>query len=197
MKDIDRTIIKSIKRGMLLIGILGVTSISIYTYKQMLIEQKNLRLIQRAKEETHGLQVISYKSYQEKQQDKETFLVYIGRDTCSYCRLLTPELEQIKGRIKVPFYYFNCITYREAIKEGQEHAQEEWDEIKEEVGFTYIPCLFYYEKGMQQATFKHFIDKEYFNMPTREERMKFLQQANKRFETWLLENNLIDQGINK
>lgn len=135
----------------------------------------------------HGLQMfMTYEELKEKQNNKETFVVYIGRQTCPYCAILTPVLEEKKEFVssEVSFYYFNVINYKQAILDEVEGAQERWDSLKEEVGFTYIPCILYYKDGKLENGFYSFLGKDYSQCEDEQKKVEMMDEAIVNLENW-------------
>lgn len=136
---------------------------------------------------THGLEMITtYEAFQDKLSQKETFLIYIGRQTCPFCRVLAPVLEKEKGSIKdeVPFCYFNVIDYKQAIIDKKEGAQERWEHIKDEIGFTYIPCILYYKEGKLEQGFYEFVGDSYMDTEDEDEKAEMVKEATVKLEEW-------------
>lgn len=175
--------IKALWIGGCIIALLIVGSIFVY-YKYKV--HNNEKAIM----DSHGLEMImTYEAYQDKIQQGQTFIVYIGRYTCPYCKVISPVLEKEKERIdsQIPFYYFNVINYKQAILDKEEGAEARWDNIKEAIGFKYIPCVLYYKQGKLESGFFEFVGKEYFEIEDEKEKVKLVEEATLNLEEWLKE----------
>lgn len=60
-----------------------------------------------------GLKELSYKEYQEKIDNNESFVVIVERKTCSHCANFMPVAEEFANKYKVPMYYIDTDTFEE------------------------------------------------------------------------------------
>ncbi|MDD4075451.1 MAG: thioredoxin family protein [Eubacteriales bacterium] len=105
----------------------------------------------------HGLPIVTYDKVKAMIDGGETFLLYIGRDTCPQCKLFSPNLETAleEAALQTPQYYFYTQDYETAINNRAEGAQEQWDGIKAELGIRGTPSLLFFKEG-KQSSFESF-----------------------------------------
>lgn len=60
-----------------------------------------------------GLHKLSYSEYQEKIDNKETFVVIIERTSCSHCQNFMPVAEEFASSNNVPMYYIDTDEMEE------------------------------------------------------------------------------------
>lgn len=72
----------------------------------------------------------------EKNKNKESFFVYIGRENCPYCVKLVPELLTIQKKLNIKFYYLNVIK-----------PNKETDAFFDELKLEYVPSIVYSFEG--------------------------------------------------
>lgn len=178
----------NIKILLSVLGVLVMVGCGIWACHQYKVHKNAEQLM-----DTHGLEMfLSYEDYEEKIAQGETFMVYIGRATCPYCKVLTTVLEKEKGKIQsqMPFYYFNVIWYKQAILDKKAGAEEKWNTIKKEIGFQYIPCILYYKEGKLESSFLEFVGEDYFDIEDDKEKEKLVEQATLKLEKWFQECSL-------
>lgn len=71
---------------------------------------------------------------------KESFIVMFGRISCKQCAVVEYVLDEIKDS-PVKIYLFDMEQY---------YGSDEYDLIKGDVGFSYVPTFFYYENGVKK-----------------------------------------------
>ena len=71
---------------------------------------------------------------------KESFIVMFGRVSCKQCAVVEYVLNEIKDS-PVKIYLFDMEQY---------YGSDEYDLIKSDVGFSFVPTFFYYEKGVEK-----------------------------------------------
>ncbi len=105
----------------------------------------------------HGLTIVTYDKVEEMIENDETFLLYIGRDTCPQCKLFSPNLETALGEaaLQIPQYYFYTQSYETAINNREEGAQETWDGVKAALGIRGTPSLLLFKDG-KTSSFESF-----------------------------------------
>ena len=54
-----------------------------------------------------GLKLLSYSEYEEKINSDKPFVVIIERETCSYCQLYLPIVEEVASEKGLPIYYID------------------------------------------------------------------------------------------
>ncbi len=60
-----------------------------------------------------GLQLLSYQEYQDKIDQKESFVVVLSRESCSHCASFLPVAEEFAKTNNVPMYYVDTDTFTE------------------------------------------------------------------------------------
>ena len=80
---------------------------------------------------------------------KDSFFLYIGRDSCVYCQSLVTALCDSKTNIDI--VYLNTQEYKDMIDDPDSEVSEEgellYNLFKEKYGYEYIPYLCYVEDG--------------------------------------------------
>lgn len=80
---------------------------------------------------------------------KDSFFLYIGRDSCAYCNALTTAL--CKGNTNVDIVYLDTQEYKDMIDDPDSMVAEEgqliYDLFKEKYGYQYVPYLCYVKNG--------------------------------------------------
>lgn len=139
----------------------------------------------------HGWKLVTYEQLQQKRDSGEKFMVYVGRDTCPYCmpfaKSLVTALEDSPANL--PIYYFYTQSYKTAINNAEEGAQEAWDAVKADIGFQYTPSLLVFEGGEQKLACDLGMGSEYFDMSDSEKQARRDEVAGE-LELWLLEYGL-------
>jgi len=141
----------------------------------------------------HGWEMISYEDLTARIDSGVRFMVYVGRDTCPYCAPFAKCLEAALAArpANLPLVYFYTQDYKTAINNAVDGAQEEWDGIKEAVGFQFTPSLLVFEGGEQVMAYGGGIDSAYFEMDdAAKEAARAAEAAN--IEEWLVDNILTD-----
>lgn len=62
---------------------------------------------------TKSYDEISYQEYSQKIENKETFILYIGSDTCSHCQEFTPTLKKVIKKYNLDIKYINVSGLKE------------------------------------------------------------------------------------
>ena len=73
--------------------------------------------------------------------------VYVGRETCPYCREFAPKLKQTAGSINATIYYINT-----------ENKTEELAKFAEQYHIDSIPTLLIFKDGQLQETLSNSSD---------------------------------------
>ena len=137
-----------------------------------------------------GMVLTDYEGFEELIAQKRDFLIYIGRTSCDFCAVLEPVLHSMMNNMqKAPNFDFDNQSYKDAIDNGEPGAQEAWDAVKEHYGFEYTPCIFYYEDGVQVASYPTFITGDYFEADE-ETQKQMLEEATRDLRDWLIEWDL-------
>lgn len=82
---------------------------------------------------------ISYDEFKEKIENKETFFVEIMQDSCSYCQLFTPKLEEVLTEYKITGYKLNISTM----------SEEEYNEFSLAFGKDGTPTTIFLTDGKE------------------------------------------------
>lgn len=139
----------------------------------------------------HGIELITYEEVQEKRQNGEEFILYVGRDTCSYCNVFMPSLVTVNEQLEqettertYKLYYLYTQSYKTAINNKVDGAQETWDALKEDLGIEGTPSVIYFKDGENVYMFKDYVDKEIKNNGTAEELEKAQEETAKHLMNW-------------
>lgn len=97
----------------------------------------------------HEFETITYEEILTKIENKEVFMLYVGRNSCKYCQIFTPVLSNFveqydfyvgdENKVKVPLYYLDTQIYYNDIVYAKENADENWTSIKETFGLEFVP----------------------------------------------------------
>ncbi len=101
----------------------------------------------------HGLTIVTYDEVMKKIQGGESFILYVGRDTCPQCRLFAPNLEEgiVNRGLSTPVYYFNVQSYNTAQQRGEANADEAWNDVTNSIGFMGTPSLLYFKDSVSTS----------------------------------------------
>lgn len=72
-----------------------------------------------------GLTLLSYKEYQDKIDNKESFVVILSRESCSHCQNFLPVAKSFAEESGVPMYYIDTDTF----------TQDEWGTFEKSNSF--------------------------------------------------------------
>lgn len=146
--------------------------------------------------DNHGLETIAYETILGNIENKESFCIYIGRDSCKYCRVFTPTLEAVleDNELNCDIYYFFTQDYKNAIENDEDGAQEKWDSVKENLGIKYTPSFIFYKDG-EPIYYENFTGSEYFDAATTEEKNEIMSIAYDNFIQFLNNNEVIKNQV--
>ncbi|HEM3587743.1 TPA: thioredoxin [Streptococcus suis] len=82
-------------------------------------------------------QAISIDEVEQKVQDEEEFILYIGRETCPYCRDFVPKLTEAVERSHATIYYLD----------SESDPNGKIQQFRQSQGLTTVPSLTYYKSG--------------------------------------------------
>lgn len=82
-------------------------------------------------------QAISIDEVEQKVQDKEEFILYIGRETCPYCRDFVPKLTEAVEQSDVTIYYLD----------SESDPNGKIQQFRQSQGLATVPSLTYYKSG--------------------------------------------------
>lgn len=80
---------------------------------------------------------VNYKELVEKINNKEDFVLYIGKNGCSACEEFNPKFTNIVNKYKVKVYYLDLSTY----------SDEELKYVTNNISFTGTPTVVFMIKG--------------------------------------------------
>ena len=83
------------------------------------------------------LQMISLEAVEQKIQHQESFYLYTGRESCSYCQEFAPKLAEAVDKTGTTVYYLD----------SENMDKTSWNNFKTTVGFKTIPNLTYFTNG--------------------------------------------------
>ena len=126
---------------------------------------------------------ITYQEYKDMIGNKMSFVLYVGRDTCSDCKMFHYALDKIDFQSVI--YRLNTQEYKDAIDSGEESAQEEYDGFKSDVGYDFIPYVCAVKQGKKYASFA-FQFPERISELTEEEKQDYREDMSVRFVKWLV-----------
>lgn len=106
--------------------------------------------------DNHGFEVLTYEDVKKKIDDGESFLLYVGRDSCTYCHVFQQVLRDTfdEHSTTTPVYYFYSHSYKKAIDAKEENAQQIWDDIREDLGFKRNATLINFVDGENKGFFQ-------------------------------------------
>jgi len=82
---------------------------------------------------------ISYDEFKEKIENKETFFIEVMQDSCSYCQVFTPKLEEVLNEYKITGYKLNISTM----------SEEEYNEFSLAFGKDGTPTTIFLTEGKE------------------------------------------------
>ena len=80
---------------------------------------------------------ISYKELVKKIENKESFILYVGKEGCSACETFNPKFKNVINKYKVTAYYLDLAKY----------SDEEKEYVVDNVSFKGTPTVVFMEKG--------------------------------------------------
>ncbi|HEL2728987.1 TPA: thioredoxin [Streptococcus suis] len=82
-------------------------------------------------------QAISIDEVEQKVQDEEEFILYIGRETCPYCRDFVPKLTEAVEQSHATIYYLD----------SESDPNGKIQQFRQSQGLATVPSLTYYKSG--------------------------------------------------
>ncbi|CYV07448.1 Thiol-disulfide isomerase and thioredoxin [Streptococcus suis] len=82
-------------------------------------------------------QAISIDEVEQKVQDEEEFILYIGRETCPYCRDFVPKLTEAVEQSHATIYYLD----------SESDPNGKIQQFQQSQGLATVPSLTYYKSG--------------------------------------------------
>lgn len=122
------------------------------------------------------IRVINYDDYQKLLSEKDRFLVEVSRDTCPYCMNLSYIIKDMDTH-GIDVYVLNLEEYR---------GTGFYDEVKKQFGITYVPTLFFIEKGVVRYCLNSPLKENLASVSSAEERAEIRQQAAEKVDAFIL-----------
>ena len=92
-------------------------TIAIITVLLLIILSFVIAIIYKESENNKYLVTVTYNELSEKLNNKETFILYIGKENCSACQLFNPKFKKIIKEHKIKTYYIDLATLSESEQE--------------------------------------------------------------------------------
>lgn len=96
---------------------------------------------------------IDYEEYKALIKEKKDFVLYIGRPSCKICAIVTSSVHKFAEYMEEDIYVFNLEEVR---------GTALYTEMKDTVGFYYVPCFKAYKDGVEIAHLNNPLKIEYF-----------------------------------
>lgn len=130
---------------------------------------------------------VDYTHLQEKIQNKDSFVLYIGRPDCRDCQEFEPYLKKYLNDNKgVYLYYFNIKEYRDLA--NKENASQEdkdfYDRLYDELNFSWTPTLNFIYQGENEESYTY-LDKDYYSITDEKEKKEKKQEYIDLLSKWL------------
>lgn len=87
------------------------------------------------------LKKISYSTYKEKLENKETFALEIMKKDCTHCKSLKPKLISVVEKYKIKMYYIDTATL----------SEEDYEKLYQETGIEGTPTIIFYHNGVEET----------------------------------------------
>ncbi|HHT38774.1 MAG TPA: thioredoxin family protein [Mollicutes bacterium] len=88
------------------------------------------------------LKDVTYSEIKNKVENKESFVLYIGNEFCSYCKLFEPKLRAVANEYKLVIYKIDTATM----------TTDENQEFKGLVGSVGTPTVVFFYDGVESGT---------------------------------------------
>ena len=133
---------------------------------------------------------VDYEKIQQMIDNKDDFVLYIGRPDCNDCKEFEPYLKKyLKNNKGVYLYYFNTKKYRDLAND--ENASQEnkdfYEKLYDELEFSWTPTLKFIYHGEFEDTYTY-LDKDYYSISDKEEKKKKKQDYIDKLTDWM--NNI-------
>ena len=162
----------------------GSTSLS---EKDKYIQELEEILAEQEKEkENIGLSIeeIKHEDYKVLLENKESFILYVGRSTCPDCERFEPVLDSIQFKSEIK--HIDTQSYKDAITNEEDGAQDAYDSFKSDVGYEWIPYVCAIKDGQVISEFD-FEFPEKFSDLSKEDATAYIEDMHSRFVKWLVE----------
>lgn len=93
----------------------------------------------------NSFQRVNAQDIHEKFDQGDGFFVYVGRETCQYCRAFAPKLSKAAKNAKVKVYYLDVENVK---------ANDKEDQFLKDVKLKYIPAVFYIDSDSTPCSLK-------------------------------------------
>lgn len=119
--------------------------------------------------------------------EKESFVLYIGRPDCKDCQEFEPYLnDYLQKHPGVYIYYFDIKQYRDRSK--QDGASDEdkkfYEQLYDQFEFSWTPTLKFVYEGQFEGTYTY-LDSDYYALSDGPEKEKKKQEYIDKLATWL------------
>ncbi len=96
--------------------------------------------------------------------NKEKFILYIGRDTCPYCEVTKAAIEKwLREEATQDIYYFSTQESYDRMQNGKEGAEKAYRELKESLDFSTVPQLRIYKDDSSYEQYESLSLENYFD----------------------------------
>lgn len=129
---------------------------------------------------------INYDDVLKKIDQKEDFVLYIGRPDCKDCQEFEPYLKSyLKKNKGIYLYYFNIKEYRDQAnsQEATKKEKARYNQIRKKLDFSWTPTLKLVDNGkfVDQYTF---LDEDYYSLTAKKQKEKKQDYIDK-LSSWL------------
>lgn len=129
---------------------------------------------------------INYDDVLKKINQKEDFVLYVGRPDCKDCQEFEPYLKKyLKKNKGVYLYYFNIKEYRDQAnsQEATKKEKSRYNQMRKKLDFSWTPTLKLVINGkfVDQYTF---LDEDYYSLPSKKQKEKKQDYIDK-LSSWL------------
>ncbi len=136
-----------------------------------------------------GIQEIDYQQLTNKIDNKESFIIYIGRPDCLDCVEFTPILETFLSKNQGMYvYYVNIKTYRDNAMKPEASMQEIefYENLKEQLQYDWTPTLQFISNGAIIDSYEY-LSVEYYKIEDENTQIQEKEKYIDNFETWMNE----------
>ncbi|MGN1182204.1 MAG: thioredoxin family protein [Faecalibacillus sp.] len=133
---------------------------------------------------------IDYSLLQNMLDQKESFVLYIGRPDCKDCQEFEPYLKQyLDNHQGVYLYYFNIKVYRDLSKkeDASQEEKEFYQQLVEKLDFSWTPTLKFIYQGEIEKSYTY-LDESYYSISSKEKKKEKKQEYIDNLTKWL--NNI-------
>lgn len=130
---------------------------------------------------------LDYETLMDMMDEKNDFILYIGRPDCGDCREFEPLLANyLNEKASIKVYYLNVKQFRDAA--NQEDATQEqkdfYNNMREDLAFTWTPTL-QHRQGWDIINQYTYLSEEYYALSDQQAKEEAKSQAILDFENWM------------